>query len=216
MKIIAIGAHLDDIELACGGTLAKAAKLGHKVKMVVLSHSAYTNYDGKVLRTKEQALKEGKEAAAILGVSDLNVLDFDTKEVPYSKDSVEVLDKIFSEFKPDLILTHWPFDTHQDHRNVSLATVSAARNFNSILFYEPFPPSGRSYVAFKPQVYIDISSTISQKTKSIRAHKSQLKKYGDEWIKAIEGRAKMRGLECNYEFAEVYEPLRLELKLANI
>jgi LmbE family N-acetylglucosaminyl deacetylase len=44
MKILAIGAHLDDIELACGGVLAKAVRNGHEVKMVVMTNSAYENF----------------------------------------------------------------------------------------------------------------------------------------------------------------------------
>lgn len=213
MKIIAIGAHFDDIELACGGTLAKAVKRDYEVKMVVMSDSSYSNFDGKVLRTKEDALREGKEAANILGTHSLDILNFTTKCVPYDKEAVEALDRTFSIFKPDLILTHWSFDTHQDHRNTALATISAARNFNNILLYEPFPPSGRSYVAFRPQVYIDITSSIDTKIEAMKAHRGQHEKYGKQWVDAIMGRASMRGLECGCKYAEVFELLRLEMKL---
>jgi len=212
MNIIAIGAHLDDIELACGGTLAKAVKTGHNVKMVVLSESSYFSFDGKLLRTKEQAYSEGMNAAKALGVNQLEILDFKSTAIPYSGESVTALDLIFNEFLPDLILTHSPFDTHQDHNNTSKATISAARNFNNILMYEPFPPSGRSYVAFKPQVYIDITDTIDIKINSMKEHKSQHQKYGEDWVDAIRGRARMRGFESNYKYAEVFEALRFELK----
>ena len=70
-RILAIGAHLDDIELACGGTLAKAIKDGHAVKMVVLSRSGYTNYNGQVMRTDDAAMQEGRNAARVLGCNDL-------------------------------------------------------------------------------------------------------------------------------------------------
>jgi LmbE family N-acetylglucosaminyl deacetylase len=212
MNIIAIGAHLDDIELACGGTIAKAVKAGHNVKMVVLSESSYFSYDGKLLRTKEQARLEGENAAKELGVKQLEILDFKSTAIPYSGESVTALDLILNQFQPDLILTHSPFDTHQDHNNTSKATISAARNFNNILMYEPFPPSGRSYVAFKPQVYIDITDTIDVKINSMKEHKSQHEKYGEDWVEAIRGRARMRGFECNYKYAEVFEALRFEIK----
>jgi LmbE family N-acetylglucosaminyl deacetylase len=212
MNIIAIGAHLDDIELACGGTLAKAVRAGHKVKMVVLSDSSYQSYDGKVLRTKEEARIEGENAAKIIGVDSIEILEFKSTAIPYSGESVTALDKILNSFNPGLILTHSPFDTHQDHNNTSKATISAARNFNNILMYEPFPPSGRSYVAFKPQVYIDITDSLDRKIEAMKAHKSQHAKYGEDWIEAITGRARMRGFECNYRYAEVFEALRFELK----
>jgi len=66
LRILAIGAHLDDIELGCGGTLARAARAGHCVHMICLSDSAYSNYDGAVLRTRDEALREGRDAARAL------------------------------------------------------------------------------------------------------------------------------------------------------
>ena len=62
MKILAVGAHLDDIELAAGGTLAKACEAGHTVKVLIMSKSGYTNKDGKVQRSNEIAVKEGIHA----------------------------------------------------------------------------------------------------------------------------------------------------------
>ncbi len=213
MNIIAIGAHLDDIELACGGTLARAVKNGHTVKMLVLTKSAYTNHDGVVLRTEEEALSEGKAAADELGVIDLEVLDFPVKDVPYNSHTVEAIDRVLCAFKPDIIFTHWMFDTHQDHRNVSLATISAARNFSNIFFYEPFPPSGRSYMPFKPQSYVDITHTLDDKIRSLKAHTSQYKKYGEHWIEATIGRARLRGFEHGYLYAETFEVLRNNLDI---
>lgn len=215
MRILAIGAHADDVELGCGGTLAKAIQNGHMVNVVVMSDSSYSNYDGTVLRTKEDASHEAISAIKELGIEETNftVLDFETKDVPYNSDSVESLDKLMNSYSPDLILTHWTFDTHQDHRNTALATISAARNSNNILMYEPFPPSGRSYVAYRPQVYVDITDSIPTKIRSIEAHESQLNKYGSEWIDSITGRAKMRGFESGVTYAETFEMLRYKLEL---
>ncbi len=213
MKILAIGAHLDDIELACGGVLAKAIKAGHTVKMVVMTDSAYSNFDGKVLRTEEEALREGKAAIAKLGVTDLVILKFPNKNIPYNGSTVEALDKIMSDFRPDYIFTHWVFDTHQDHKNTAQSTISAARYMYNIFMYEPIPPSGRSYAPFRAQAYFDISDSIDQKLDSLREHKSQHAKYGEQWIEAIEGRAKLRGFENGCKYAEAFEPVRLSIKL---
>lgn len=213
MNILAIGAHIDDIELACGGTLAKAVRNGHKVKMVVMTDSAYTNFDGTVLRTKEEAFSEGKAAAEKLGVADLVILDFINKNVPYNGSTVEALDKIMSEFKPDYIFTHWVFDTHQDHKNTAQATISAARYLYNIFMYEPIPPSGRSYFPFNAQVYFDISDTIDDKITSLEKHKSQYAKYGENWIEAVEGRAKIRGFENGCKYAEAFEAVRMSVNI---
>lgn len=213
MKILAIGAHLDDIELACGGVLARAVKSGHQVKMVVMTDSAYTNFDGKVMRTKEEAYAEGKAAALKLGVTDLVILDFPIKNVPYNGSTVESIDTIMSEFKPDYIFTHWIFDTHQDHKNTAQATISAGRYMYNIFMYEPIPPSGRSYHPFRAQVYFDISDVIDQKLDSLREHKSQHAKYGEVWIEAVEGRAKIRGFENGCKYAEAFEAVRMSINL---
>lgn len=213
MKILAIGAHLDDIELACGGVLAQAIKKGHQVKMVVMTDSAYKNFDGTVLRTKEEALREGGAAAEKLGVKDLVVLDFPNKNIPYNGSTVEALDAIMSEFRPDYIFTHWIFDTHQDHKNTAQATISAARYMYNILMYEPIPPSGRSYHPFRAQVYFDISDTIEQKLDSLKEHRSQHAKYGEQWLEATEGRARIRGFENGCKYAEAFEAVRLSMKL---
>ena len=79
--IVAIGAHLDDIELAAGGTLAKAVRDGHDVHMIVMSQSGYTDYNGKLMRTDENATREGQNAARVLGVKDLEILDFCNKDI---------------------------------------------------------------------------------------------------------------------------------------
>ena len=211
MRILSIGAHADDCEVAMGGTLAKFGSQGHKVKIIIMSKSASVNYNGKVLRSAQQTQQEEKDALKVLGISDYTFLDFPNKDVPYNSTSVETLNKIMDDFKPDLIFTHWIFDTHQSHKNTGLATVSAARNYNNILFFEPFPPSGRSYLPFKTQFYSDISNTIGKKLNSLKKHKSQYKKYGSEWIEAVKARAKLRGFECQKKYAECFEILRLEL-----
>lgn len=218
MKIIAIGAHADDIEISCGGTIAKAVKDGHEVLMIVMTSSEYTDYTGKVLRTQEEAEREGKKAAEILGAK-LKTLTFPTKDVPYNSKSVEILDEIFNEYQPDIILTHWPHDTHQAHRTTALASISAARYFNTILMYEPMMPSGRSYHGFRAQVYVDITEFHQIKMDVLKVHESQYNKYGgDFWLGAVEARARLRGFEMGNnmgrcEFAECYEVMRLKLNL---
>ena len=143
MKIMVIGAHLDDIELACGGTLAKAIEAGHKVKVVIMSKSGYTNFDGKQMRKDEDAVIEGVKALHVLGITDIEILDFPTKDIPYESSVIEAIDGRMSVFDPDVIFTHHPFDTHQAHVGVSKSTISAARRKNTIFLFEPIAPSGR-------------------------------------------------------------------------
>jgi LmbE family N-acetylglucosaminyl deacetylase len=214
MKILAIGAHLDDIEIGCGGTLAEAARKGWETYLLVLSHSDYVDLDGRVFRTDDQAMVEGRAAAGKLGNVELEILDFPTKQIPYDFHVVEAIEVPLRRFKPDVILTHWPHDTHQDHRAVSLASISACRYFNSILFYEPMTPSGRSYLPFRPQVYVSVSPEAAQaKRESLLAHESQYKKYGALWLDAVIARGVHRGYEIGVSHAECYETLRWQWDL---
>jgi LmbE family N-acetylglucosaminyl deacetylase len=214
MKLLAIGAHLDDIEIGCGGTLAEAARKGWETYMLVLSHSDYADLDGTVFRTDDQAMVEGREAARRLGNVQLEILGFPTKQIPYDFHAVEAIEVPLRKFKPDVILTHWPHDTHQDHRATSLASISACRYFNSILFYEPMTPSGRSYSPFRPQVYVSVSpEAVQAKRDSLLAHESQYKKYGDIWLDAVIARGIHRGYEIGVGHAECYETLRWQWDL---
>lgn len=212
MKIMAIGAHLDDIEIACGGTLAKAIKNGHKVKVLIMSKSGYTNKEGKVQRTNDEAVKEGMNALKTLGIKDVEILDFPTKDIAFESDVVNAIDIRMSKFNPDIIFTHHPFDTHQAHEGVAKASIAAARRKNTIFFYEPIQPSGRSYVAFKPQMYVDIEDTIKTKIDSLKCHKSEYNKFGAEnWIEGVKCRCGFRGYEIGKKYAEAFETLRIEM-----
>lgn len=212
MRILAIGAHLDDIEVACGGTLAKAVENGHQVKALIMSKSGYTNKEGNIQRSDDVAVKEGTNALHTLGIQDIEILDFPTKDIPWRSDVVNAIDLCIDNYKPDIIFTHHPFDTHQAHSGVSNATIAAARRKNTVFFYEPITPSGRSYVAFRPQLYVDIESVIARKIEALREHKSEYKKFGGEdWVEGVRCRCGFRGYEIGKKFAEAFEILRLEM-----
>lgn len=211
MKILAIGAHLDDIEIACGGTLAKAIENGHDVKVLIMSKSGYTNKEGEVQRSDEVAVEEGINALHVLGIQKIEILDFPTKDIPWRSDVVNSIDVCIANYNPDVIFTHHPFDTHQAHAGVSNASIAAARRKNTVFLYEPISPSGRSYVAFRPQMYVDISTTIEKKVASLREHKSEYNKFGGEdWVEGVHARCGFRGYEIRKKYAEAFEVLRIE------
>ena len=212
MKILAIGAHLDDIEIACGGTLAKAVDAGHEVKVLIMSKSGYTNKEGGVQRSDEIAVEEGLNALHELGVQDIEILDFATKDIPFHSDVVNEIDLRMAAMHPDIIFTHHPFDTQQAHEGVAKATIAAARRMNTVFFYEPITPSGRSYVAFNPTLYVDIEQTLDKKIESLKCHRSEYNKFGaEDWIEGVRCRCGFRGYEIGKKFAEAFEILRLEM-----
>ncbi len=212
MKILAVGAHLDDIEIACGGTRAKAVQSGHSVKVLIMSKSGYTNKEGITQRSDDVAVEEGLNALHTLGIMDIEILDFETKDIPFRSDVVNAIDLCISDYNPDIIFSHHPFDTHQAHEGVSKATIAAARRKNTVFFFEPITPSGRSYVAFKPTLYVDIESTLDKKIESLKCHTSEYNKFGaEDWIEGVKCRCGFRGYEIGKKFAEAFEILRLEM-----
>lgn len=213
LKLVAIGAHPDDIELACGGTLAKAKENGHEVDMIIVTGSSSKDHNDNYIRTEFQAKGEQSNAAEVLGVKNVHILEFEDMSVPYSKELVSRLDEIINDIQPDVVFTHFVFDTHQDHIHTAQSTLSAARKQNTVLLYEPINPSGRGYIPFRAQVYFDITNTIDKKLNSLKAHKSQYEKYGENWIESIKARAKFRGFEIGSEYAECFELVRMEVKL---
>jgi LmbE family N-acetylglucosaminyl deacetylase len=208
-NVLAIGAHADDIEIGCGGTIARHAKNGEEVIILIMAESSYTYYDGRVLRTKEEGVLEEENAAKVLGAKKLINLGLKTKEVPYSAESIEAINEIIDKYNIDIIYTHWYHDTHQDHRRTTQAVLSAGRYVKNILMYEPEYPAGRSYSGFHNQYYVDITSTFEIKMGALKQHKSQIKKYGNDFLEAVEARARHRGYEIGNKYAECFEVLRL-------
>jgi LmbE family N-acetylglucosaminyl deacetylase len=211
-NILAIGAHADDIEINCGGTVALHVKKGDNVIMLVMAEPFFTNYDGKVLRPRDVGDSEEKKAAQFLGAKVIN-LGFKDNSVLYSVETIESINRIIDQYKIDTIYTHWHHESNQDHSRTAHATISAARYIPNILMYEPMFPNGKTYESFRSQVYVDISSTFDLKIEAIKCHKSQVEKFGNGFLEAIEGRARYRGYEIGCKYAESYEVIRAVNKI---
>lgn len=206
MNVLAIGAHFDDIELGCGGSLVKHVKDKDNVYMYILTNSEYDDYDGTIMRTKDVALEEGKNAASILGVDNLICEGLKTKELRYSVDLIERINKIIDDLNTDLVYTHWVHDVHQDHSAIGRATLNAARHVSRILMYRSNWYATNAQ--FKGNFFIDISSYIEIKIKAIKAHKTEYQKFGEKWIDFVRHQNRNSGIEMEVEYAEAFEVIK--------
>ena len=115
-RVMVIGAHPDDIEFGCGGTVVKHIKNGDSVVYVCMTNTeSKSGTTGVVLRTSDELFEEVKCATEKMGIETLEFLDFKDLHVPFSFKSVSTLDKLIQKHKIDTIYTHWAGDSNQDH-----------------------------------------------------------------------------------------------------
>jgi len=201
MNVLAIGAHPDDLEFGCGGTLYRLAKAGHKVTLLIMT-SGEVGGDSKVRRLEQE------KSAKILKAG-LRWGGFRDTDIPLTRELIQEIEKHVRELKPELIFTLYHEDTHQDHRKVSQATATASRHARSVLYYEV--PSTHN---FNPSVYIDIGPVLKQKLAVLEAHRSQVfqTKVRDLSImESAKSTAIFRGYQDRIKYAEAFVPLRLSL-----
>jgi len=165
--VLAIGAHPDDLEIGIGGMLAKLARDGAKVVMVIAS----------VPKDFEVRMAEARRGAEILGCELKLLLDGGPQRLEDVKtcDLVGMLDGIIREREPAAVLTHSNADFHNDHLLIYNACLPTQRlrYFDFFCFHpsmcRPVP------TAFHPRVYVDVSDTIDTKMQAIKAHASQFR-----------------------------------------
>lgn len=198
--ILAIGAHPDDIEYGCGGTLLKHVEHGDNVYILVLTLGEQGEKDKSVGARK----KEAEESAKAIGVNSVSFGNLKDTKVAHSIEAISIIERLIIQINPDTIYTHNKNDTHQDHKNAALSTLSAARNVKTILMYE----SPSSTHEFKPQFFVTIDEFIEKKLELLKLHTSQEKKRYME-IQALRGLAMFRGYEARAQFAEAFEVFRI-------
>ncbi len=215
MKIMAVGAHLDDIEIGAGGFIADMVLRGHEVRMVSMTLSGYRNLEGTHYRSDETCWEEGRKAAEVIGVGadNLAVLLLENMDVPWGKDAVIPVEKEIIAFQPDLVVTHSPSDSHQDHRATAMAVISATRYMPNVLLWEPSSPARMPGHPFNGAISWPVSpKAMELKFAALNAHFTEWLKYGGmKWNAQLQGKALGHGLRAVDQAYEVFDPVRLSL-----
>ena len=121
MNLLAIGPHPDDLEIGCAGSILKWKKKGFKIYLMVMT-------DGSSGGETEIRRKEQKRSAEILGAEEVLWGGFKDTDLEYQgKILVDTIENTLRKIKPAFVLVNHPEDTHQDHRSLAHATISAAR-----------------------------------------------------------------------------------------
>ncbi|MBR4292518.1 MAG: PIG-L family deacetylase [Clostridia bacterium] len=222
MNILAIGAHPDDIEQGCGGTLAKYAKAGHKIFTATATNG---NVGSSTLSKEEIAAirkQEAARAAAHVG-GEYVCLDYDDEMFFEDKAARLAFIDLVRYCKADIILTHSPHDYNPDHE----LTSKIVRDIAVMIPIAKLPTKNKPYdkipllayfetvqgIGFDPTDYVDISDFMETKRAMCYEHKSQISWMQDNYKDAVgdgdffdqmETTAKFRGFQCGVKYAEAF------------
>lgn len=222
LDVLAIGAHPDDVELGCGGTLALLARQGRKVGILHL-----TRGEAGTRGTPEEREAEAANAARVLGAAEVGFLDCGDGALRAGEAEENALIERLRAWRPDLVLGPSPSDRHPDHHR-ALQLVQSACFYAGLKNRHPgggaaFRPgtlfSYMQHDLFEPSFIVDVSSTWDIKVEALRCYRSQL--YGGgpegrtddqpqtkvasrEFWQAVEGRARHFGVIINAELGEPF------------
>ena len=203
-SIVAFGAHPDDIEIGMAGTVAKLARSGYDVNLVIATLPNFVATD-----TKEDRRREAIMSAKVMGCKPPEFLDLAPDEIIINRRFVTQISSIIEKHNPQAIFTQWIGDTHQDHQALTRAVIAASRDRNDLFMYETTIPGGISENAFRPQLFVDVTQTLDLKTNALDCFDSQKVRCGPVWIDALVGRCSYRGYQMNAKYAEAFEVIKV-------
>lgn len=221
-KILIVAAHPDDEMLGCFGTVARLILLGYEAYTLILgegktSRDKTRNVSNKAdeLKTLNSEILKANEAIGIKDVFTENFADnrFDSVDL---LDIVKAVDKVKNLIKPDIIFTHFANDLNIDHRITYNAVLTATRPMTDecvreIYSFEILSSTEWNYPqSFAPDVFYDITQTLSLKQKAMSIYASELRKYPHpRSVDGIELIAKYHGMRVGLEYAEAFKAVRI-------
>jgi LmbE family N-acetylglucosaminyl deacetylase len=201
-KVLVIGAHPDDPESMCAGTMLKLKAMGAEVVAVYLT----SGEAGIVGKTHEQARTirqaEARKACEVLAVRAVFLTQTDGN-AEVNKERYAEMKALIEAEQPDMVITHWPIDSHRDHRVCSILVYDAwrmtGRGFD--LYYSEVM-TGMQTQNFTPSLWVNITDYRDKKIEAYLCHESQelegaVKEYHDTM-------ERMRGMECQAKYAEAF------------
>jgi len=199
-RVLAFGAHPDDLEVGAGGLLSRLSQEGAEVTMAVVS----------IPNNVEVRRKEAHAGADVIDAN-LFIL-FEEKpcrveDIPMHE-LVRRMDQVVGDVRPDLVITHSAYDLHWDHGLVNRATVSALRRTPCDLLAFLSSPEMNAQSRAIGQCFADITNTMDLKIDAIKAHASQIAKLDLESSRDL---ARAMGRISGYQYAEAYEALRVRV-----
>lgn len=201
LKIFVAGAHPDDPETGMGGTILKYKKFGHEVVVLYFTRGE-AGIDGV---SHDEAAKirtaEAEAAEKIMGTRSIFFGQIDGSTEITAK-WYDKMAQIIGDEKPDILFTHWPIDSHRDHRICGNLVYDAwLYSFSNLPLYYYEVYSGVQSQNFQPTDFVDITEVVKQKWAACFVHKSQKM---EEYAEAHAKMELFRGIESHAEHAEAF------------
>ncbi len=166
MKILFIGAHPDDIEIYCGGTILKLVECG--IKPIILTVT-------RAKTKKKMRVEESMMAWKVLGVDGFKgETKFKSGELEHKLSLVSYIDQVINKFKPNVIFSHCLEDYHQDHRAIAMSVRSALRGKDITWLTFPFH---EKFINFPYNFVVEINDYLDDKNDMLDCFKSQKDKW---------------------------------------
>ncbi len=215
--VLAVGAHPDDLECTCAGTLAALVQRGVEVHYAVATDGWCGSYELSGPEIAAVRLEEARRAAEIVGAASFIHLGMHDQGTETSIERRRELVNLIRRLKVTVLLGHAPNDYHVDHRNSS-QLLFAARCAAGVPNFADEPPLERmpnlafvdneQGLDFEPHLWIDIGETIDVKRRMLAAHVSQVglmrQMYDEDLLEMVERLCRYRGGQRGCEFAEAF------------
>lgn len=215
--VLAVGAHPDDLECTCAGTLVALVERGVEVHYAVATDGWCGSYDLSGPEIAAVRLEEARRAAEIAGAASFIHLGMHDQGTDTSIGRRRELVNLIRRLGITVLLGHAPNDYHVDHRNSS-ELLFAARCAAGVPNFADEPPLRRmphlafvdneQGLDFEPHLWVDIGETIDVKRRMLAAHSSQVdlmrQMYGEDLLEMVERLGRYRGGQRGCEFAEAF------------
>jgi LmbE family N-acetylglucosaminyl deacetylase len=224
-RVLAVYAHPDDPDVSCGGTMARWARNGAEIHVVICTNGDKGTSDPSADPTELARLRaiEAAKAAELLGLAGQHVLGYPDGELADDHALRSELVGMIRRLRPDTVLCPDPtavffgedYFNHRDHRVIGYAVLDALSPAAALPHY--FPEAGPAHQVetalmsgtLEPTVWVDVTSTIGEKVDAVSCHLSQFTD-GGEWARrAVRLRAEEDGRRAGVDFAEGFRRLRL-------
>ena len=207
MKVLLLSPHTDDVELGAGGTVAKLLEEGHELFWAVFSTCEDAVPKGM---PKDTLKKEFLDVMKHLDIKNYEIYSFKNRNFPSQRQEIlDALVDLKNKINPDLVICPSLNDTHQDHNTIAMEAFRCFKKTANIIGYE-FP---WNKIHFSPTFFSRLSeSHLKKKLEMLEKYKTQsiLRRnyFSKDFIFSL---AKVRGVQCNSDYAEAFEVIRWRL-----